>query len=77
VTGKNIVYVKVRKNSLFPYMSTAKGDEKTIGYGSYFWYDDSEFSLIPDVILDLGLNFAEVSLTYPLLHNIPHDKIQF
>lgn len=49
---------------------------KSIKYGYCFWYEDSEFSSIPDEILELGLDFAEVSLTHPWPDNISQEDIQ-
>ena len=46
-----------------------------VKYGYCFWYEDGKISSIPSKVRELGLDFAEVSLTYPWPDLIPQSEM--
>jgi len=44
-------------------------------YGYCFWYEDGEMSSIPSQVKRLGLDYGEVSLTYPWPDMIPRSEM--
>jgi sugar phosphate isomerase/epimerase len=44
-------------------------------YGYCFWYEDGQISSIPSQVKKLGLDYGEVSLTYPWPDMVPRSEI--
>jgi len=44
-------------------------------YGYCFWYEDGEISSIPSQVKRLGLDYGEVSLTYPWPDMVPRSEM--
>ena len=53
-----------------------KRTECLVKFGYCFWYEDGRISSIPSKIKKLGLDYAEVSLTYPWPDMISQSEMQ-